>query len=298
MMKRGALLTVAGLLALAVASVAVASEARTAARLDEVTGAAGQAVTLDAEQVHTVVRVERWWGGGTWVLKPGEAAVTVYVNVQALAKTTVNPLYYAARGADGKAWGRAVLGSRGPSLSSGTLAAGAVAEGWLTFVVPEAGIDTLTLVYRMRSGFGSTLLVPLGPPTPSPTAALRRPIALEGEQVHTVTKAERWPGSGMWKPKKGYAYVTVFVRVKALKATTIGGTYYTVRTSAGKEYGRPLLGRRKPDLAFKKALAAGRTDAGWVTLMVPTSQVTSLTLIYHLGAGSGPTLLVPLTALR
>jgi hypothetical protein len=297
-MKRGALLAVAGVLALGMASVAVGSEAGTAAPLDELTGAVGQPVTLDGEQAHTVVRAERWWGGGTWVLKPGEAAVTVYVNVRALAGTTVNPLSYGVRGADGKTRGRVVFGSRGPGFSSGTLAAGAVAEGWLTFVVPETDIDGLTLVYRMRSGFGSTLLVPLGQPTPSPTAALKKPVALEGEQVHTVTKVERWPGSGMWKPKKGSAYVTVLVRVKALKATTIGRAYYTVRTRAGKEYGRPLVGTRTPDLPFEKALAAGRTVEGWVTLMVPTAQLGSLTLIYHLGDGDGPTLLVPLPVAR
>jgi hypothetical protein len=297
-MKRVALLAAAGVLALAAASVVLAGDEGVAARLDEVTGAVGQAVTLDAEQAHTVVRAEQWWGGGTWVLKPGEAAVTVYVEVQALAETPVNPLYYSLRGADGKTWGRTVFGARGPSFSSGTLAAGAVAEGWLTFVVPESGVGSLTLVYRMHSGFGSTLLVPLGQPAPSPTAALKKPIPLEGEQVHTVTKAERWPGSGMWKPKKGSAYVTVFVRVKALKATTIGSAYYTVRTPAGKEYGRPLFGKRTPELPFKKALAAGRTIEGWVTLMVPSAQLKSMTLIYHLRAGDGPTLLVPLPAVK
>lgn len=298
MMKRVALLAAVGALALVAASAVLARDEGAAARLDEVTGTVGQTVSLDGEQAHTVVRAERWWGDGSWVLKPGEAAVTVYVRVQALAETPVNPLYYGLRGPDGKTWGRPIVGSRGPGFSSGRLAAGAVAEGWLTFIVPETDVDALTFVYRMHSGFGSTLLVPLGQPIPSPTAALKQPVALEGEQVHTATKAERWPGSGMWKPKKGYAYVTVFVRVKALKATTIGSTYYTVRTTTGKEYGRPMFGRRTPELPHKKALAAGRTADGWVTLMVPATQLKALTLLYHLRAGDGPTLLVRLPAVK
>lgn len=51
----------------------------------------------------------------------------------------------------------------------------------------------------------------------------------DGLGVHRVTTASVWTGTGMWKPKTGYAYVTWYVKVKALKQTTIGGMYYSLR---------------------------------------------------------------------
>jgi hypothetical protein len=266
---------------------------------DEVTGAVGQGVLLDDEQVHTVARVERWWGGGFWYVKKGEAAVTVFVTVDAKAKTAHNPLYYGVRAPSGKTWGRAVFGGRGPRLpSSADASAGPHAEGWLTFVVPEADVNSLALVYRMDGGFGSTLVVPLGTPTPSPTARVGQAVTLEREQVHTVARAETWPGAGFWKPKAGHVYVTVNVKVKALKATTIGGTYYSFRDRTGKFYHGSVLGNRTPTLAHKTSLAAGRTAQGWVTMMIPKARLAGLTMTYHMLGGDGPTLVVPLSALR
>ena len=266
---------------------------------DEVTGAVGQGVLLDDEQVHTVARVERWWGGGYWYVKKGDAAVTVFVTIDAKAKTSHNSLYYGVRAPSGKTWGRVVLGGRGPSLpSSASAPAGTHVEGWLTFVVPEADVDSLTLVYRMHSGFGSTLLVPLGTPKPSPTARVGQPITLEGEQVHTVTRAETWPGAGLWKPKAGHVYVTVSVKIKALKATTVGATYYSFRDRTGQVYHGSVIGKRTPALPYRTSLGAGRTSQGWVTMMIPKTRVAGLTLTYHMLGGDGPTLVVPLAALR
>lgn len=261
----------------------------------DVTGAVGQPVTLDSEQIHTVVQVERWWGGGYWFVKKGDAAVTVKVRIQATAKTSCNPLYYALRTPTGQTYGRVVLGGRDPGLeSSNDLTSGDTHEGWLTFVTPEKDVNALTLVYRMHSGFGSTLTVPLGTPSPSPTAALRRAITLDNEQVHTVLRAERWSGSGLFKPKAGQTYITVYIRVKALKPTTVGGSYYSLRDGAGNSYRGPVFGSRKPELIWKKSLVGGRSLEGWVTLLVPKAQARSLTLIYHMQGGSQPTLLVRL----
>lgn len=159
----------------------------------------------------------------------------------------------------------------GSQLSSGTLATGEVREGWLTFVVPESGVDALTLANRMHGGSGSTLLVPLGPPAASPTVGLKKPIVLDGEQVRTVT---------------------VYVRVKALRATTVGSTYYSVRTKAGRSTGGVRPAHTRPLL--QEGARSRRSSEGWVTLMAPTTQLKSLTLIYHLRGGDGSTLLVPL----
>jgi hypothetical protein len=277
----------------AAASAATAAVDRSAA---EITGAIGQPVLLDEEQVHTVARVERWWGGGFWYVKPGEAAVTVLVTIDAQAKTSHNSLYYGVRSAAGKTWGRVVVGGRGPTLpSSASAPAGTHVEGWLTFVVPEADVNGLTLVYRMHGGFGSTLVVPLGAPSPSPSARVGRPITLEGTQVHTVTRAEKWPGAGLWKPKAASVYVTVNVKVNALAPTTVGATYYSFRDRTGQVYHGSVLGKRTPALAHKTSLAAGRTAQGWVTMMIPKTRLSGLTLTYHMLGGDGPTLVVPLS---
>ena len=277
----------------AAASAATAAVDRSAA---EITGTVGQPVLLDEEQTHTVTRVERWWGGGFWYVKPGEAAVTIHVAIDAQAKTSHNSLYYGVRSAAGKSWGRVVVGGRAPTLTSSAGApAGTHVEGWLTFVVPEADVNGLTLVYRMRGGFGSTLLVPLGAPTASPTAVVGRPIALEATQIHTVTRGEKWPGAGIWRPRTGSVYVTVNVKVKALQPTTVGASYYSFRDRTGQVYHGSVLGKRTPALAHRTSLAAGRTAQGWVTMMIPKTRLSGLTLTYHMLGGNGPTLVVPLS---
>jgi hypothetical protein len=280
------------------AAPAATGEQRTSSTTaSDVTGAVGQPVTLDNEQIHTVVQVERWWGGGYWFVKKGDASITVKVRVQATGKTSCNSLYYGLRTASGQTYGRVVLGGRDPGLeSTNDLTAGQTHEGWLTFVTPEKDVNSLTLVYRMHSGFGSTLIVPLGVPRPSPSASIRQAITLDDEQVHTVLRAERWPGAGLFRPKAGQTYVTAYVRVKALKSTTVGGSYYSLRDGAGNSYRGPVFGSRKPELVWKKALTRGQSVEGWVTLLVPKAQARSLTLIYHMQGGSQPTLLVRLSA--
>ena len=75
-------------------------------RSADVTGVVGQPVTLDDKQVHTVVRTERWYGGGFWLPKAGQVAVTVEINIKAIAETSYNPLYYAVRDGAGTKYGR------------------------------------------------------------------------------------------------------------------------------------------------------------------------------------------------
>ncbi|MGZ8691668.1 MAG: hypothetical protein ACXW0F_00775 [Gaiellaceae bacterium] len=267
---------------------------RAAAAQDDVTGMVGQPVTLDNEQIHTVVRIERWYGGGYWFPKPGDAAITVQIRVQAIETTSYNPLYYSIRDAVGTSYGRVILGYRYESLgSSASMPAGAVGEGWLTFLVPVAKVNELTLVYHMHAGFGSTLTVPLGAVPDSAQARLGQSVNIEGEQIHTVVRAQRWAGDGFWKPRAGQVYVTWYVRVKALKPTTFGGTYYSLRTPNGTMYHGFVSGNRKPRLSYTKSLSAGRTAQGWVTMMVPKTQLRSLTLVYHMH-DNGPNLLVRL----
>ena len=289
---RGAL----GCLVLALMVAVPAAGARTdvgAGRADY-TGSVGQPVTLDNEQIHTVVSVERWYGGGSWYPKPGEAAVTVFIHIQALQKTSYNPMYYGVRDGSGKSYGRVFLGYRYESLgSSASMAAGTSTDGWLTFLVPITKLNELTLVYTMHAGWGSTLTVPLGTVPDSARAKVGQSVTMQAEQVHTVTRATRWAGGSFWKAPKGQVYVTWYVKVKALAPTTVGASLYSLRTPKGVVYHGTVFGDRKPELRYRTSLAPGRSIAGWVTMLVPKTQVRSLTLIYHMH-DNGTNLLVPL----
>lgn len=107
------------LIVLAIAApAATAQTVAPVAAQDEIVGSVGQPITLDNEQIHTVVQVERWYGGGYWLPKAADAAVTLEIKVQAIAKTSYNPMYYSIRDASGKTYGRVILGYRYESLGS------------------------------------------------------------------------------------------------------------------------------------------------------------------------------------
>lgn len=285
-------LVVAALLALAAAG-SSARAAQPSSVHDDVTAAVGQTVTLDGEQRHTVVRTQRWYGGGYWQPTPGNVAVSMEIKIEALSKTSYNPMYYSLAGADGETYGRVFIGPRDPTLrSSNNLMAGQATDGWLTFLVSKGALGGLTLVYHMHSGFGSTLSVSLGAVPDSPHGHVGSPSALAGEQTVTVLKVERPTTVGMWKPKSGYAFVTAYVRIRALKATTAANGF-SAFTPAGAWAAKPLMGSRSPSLPYKKKLSAGRTVEGWVTLMPKIGQQHRLTLVYHL-PDNRDTLLVPL----
>jgi hypothetical protein len=282
-------------LALSVA-VALGHGTAQAGRSADVVGAVGQPVMLDNEQVHTVVRTERWYGGGFWFPKAGQVAVAAEIHIKTIAKSSYNPMYYAVRDSAGTQYGRVIIGYRYPSLpSTANAPAGTEVDGWLTFLVPTARVNDLTLEYHMHGGFGSTLRVNLGAVPDSQRVPVGANVSLAGEQVHRVTSASVWPGKGLWKPKAGYVYVTWYVNVKALKQTTIGGMHYSLRSATGEWYHGIVLGNREPRLPYKAVLAAGRVAQGWVTEMVPKSKLRGLTIVYHLH-DNGPNLLIPFTS--
>ncbi len=257
---------------------------------DGYTGAVGQAVTLDNEQVHTVVGAQRWYGGGSFQPPAGKAAVAVHLKIQALEKTSYNTLYYSLEGKS--TYGRVIVGYRYPSLgSSNDLMPTNTADGWVTFLVPTKELNGLRLVYHMHAGFGSTLTVPLGKIPDSPRANLGQTTRLAGEVAVKATKVQRPKTLGIWKPKKGQVFVTAYVRVTGLQATKTGT--FTAFTKAGKSVGGMLLGERHPSFPRDKALRKGKTAKGWVTLMVPKAQSHGLILVYHL-TGNRDTLLIRL----
>jgi len=117
---------------------------------------------------------------------------------------------------------------------------------------------------------------------------------LENEQVHTVVSAQIWGGGGVWSPKAGSSYVTVYVRIRALIDTNHNPLDYSLVDGTGKEWGGLVLGDREPGLGSGD-LSAGETVEAWVTLMAPTDQLNRLILAYRMnGMIHGPTLYVPL----
>jgi hypothetical protein len=77
----------------------------------------------------------------------------------------------------------------------------------------------------------------------SPTARLGQPVTMQGEQVHTVVRAQRWAGGRVWRAKPRHAYVTSYLKVKALQPTKIGGTYYS--TGPGRTRCRDAFSRTR-----------------------------------------------------
>ena len=72
-----------------------------------------------------------------------------------------------------------------------------------------------------------------------------------------------WPGKGLWKPKAGHVYVTWYVKVKALEQTTIGGMYYSLRSTSGEWYSGSVTAAESPGSRSRRAwLRAGRRRAG------------------------------------
>lgn len=253
-------------------------------------GDVGHSVTLDNEQTDTVVQVQRWYGGRNYVPPAGKAIITVLFRVKGLRTTSFNPLYFDLEESDGTSHNEISVGGREPMLrSSNDLQAGQVAQGWLTFLAPLTKMSDMHLVYRMHGGSGSSLIVMLGGVPDSPRSAVAVPAVLQGEQAITVTRVERPASIAQHANRAGYQYVTVYVRIHALRATTTGS--FTAFTSAGDFY--DSYGYRAPAFPEGRALAQGQTIQGWVTLHVPQKQSHGLTFVYNL-ARSRDNLLVPL----
>jgi hypothetical protein len=129
-------------------------------------------------------------------------------------------------------------------------------------------------------------------------------IRVENEQVHVVTAAERWAGTGRGTPEAGGAYVTVYVRITAIAATSYDERTYSFRDPEGTDWTRPMIlwDEREPALGDGD-LAPGEVAEGWVTSIAPVDDLDSLTLVYWMhstgiiGAWDTASALVPLGTL-
>jgi hypothetical protein len=129
-------------------------------------------------------------------------------------------------------------------------------------------------------------------------------VRLENAQYQIVSRAERWAGTGRATPEAGSAYVTVYVRIKALKKTSYKDSTYTFRDATGTDWRQPIVmwEEREPALGSGELLV-GQSVEGWVTSIAPEAQLDSLTLVYWMHSSGyvmsqdSPTLLVPLGTL-
>jgi hypothetical protein len=126
-------------------------------------------------------------------------------------------------------------------------------------------------------------------------------VRLENAQYHVVSSAEQWAGTGVAEPEGDAVFVTVYVRIKAIRKTSYNDRTYTFRDSTGTDWQQPTVmwEEREPALGSGELLA-GQTAEGWVTSIVPTAQLGTLTLVYwmhssgYIMSHESPTLLVPL----
>jgi hypothetical protein len=129
-------------------------------------------------------------------------------------------------------------------------------------------------------------------------------VRLENAQYHVVSRAERWAGGGRAQPEAGGAYVTVYVRIKALRKTSYNDRTYTLRDTTGTDWRQPIVmwEEREPALGSGELLA-GQSAEGWVTSIAREAQLDSLTFVYwmhssgYIMSHESPTLLVPLGTL-
>jgi hypothetical protein len=123
---------------------------------------------------------------------------------------------------------------------------------------------------------------------------MRKPYNVLGEHVFSVVDTQPWDGGG-FQPGTGKVFVGAQVQVKALSRTAPGD--FSVFDSAGVYYASSYVAP-DPELDWEKPLAPGQTIDGWIAFAVPAARAGSLTLVYHVHAGAGPTVLVPLRDLR
>lgn len=163
----------------------------------DVTGAVGRPTTLDGEQVHTVLQVQRWYGGNDFAPKPGDAVVTVRVTIRALKENLLQPAVVRAGGPRREELRpRGARRTRSRPWREQPLAAWNGFQRMADLFLPIKPIVGLTLVYHMRAGFGPTLRVPLGHVPDGPSARLVQPLRLEGEQAQTASTVARLSSLG------------------------------------------------------------------------------------------------------
>ena len=129
-------------------------------------------------------------------------------------------------------------------------------------------------------------------------------VRLENEQYHVVSRAEQWAGTGIAQPEEDAVYITVYVRIKAIRKTSYNDRTYTFRDSAGTDWQQPVVMWEEREPALRSGeLLAGQTVEGWVTSIVPAAKLGSLALVYwmhssgYIMSHESPTLLVPLGAI-
>jgi hypothetical protein len=88
--------------------------------------------------------------------------------------------------------------------------------------------------------------------------------------------------------------VSIDIKIEGRAKTSYNALYYSLEGATGAAYGRVIIGPRYPALHSSNDLMAGDVVDGWLTFLVPTTQLGGLKLIYHMHSGFGSTLTVPL----
>ncbi len=121
--------------------------------------AVGVALRIGDQQLMTVLAAEEWAGAPGVRPAKGKAFFTVSIRIDAVGITSWDSANFRVRDADrGYSWRT----GRSPHLYDGAnMTAGNYYIGWITYEVPKASLDELTLVYRPAFLDDATFRVPL-----------------------------------------------------------------------------------------------------------------------------------------
>lgn len=120
----------------------------------------GVKLQVGDEQFMTVVAAEQWPGLGTVKPRKGKAFFTVSIQVDAINLTSFDSADFKLRDAAGRSY--AWRSGRAPHLYSlDNMSPGGTYTGWITYEIPKASLEQLTLVYKPAFLAGQTFRVPL-----------------------------------------------------------------------------------------------------------------------------------------
>ncbi len=121
--------------------------------------AVGVALRIGDQQLMTVLAAEAWAGAPGVKPATGKAFFTVSIRIDALALTSWDSAWFKVRDSErGYAWRT----GRSPHLYDGAnMTTGNNYVGWITYEVPKASVDELTLVYKPGFLEDATFRVPL-----------------------------------------------------------------------------------------------------------------------------------------
>lgn len=123
----------------------------------------------------------------------------------------------------------------------------------------------------------ATVPPPTAQPLPGVTGLYGTPVLIGDQQFVSVLAFEQTTIVGT-KPRTGKVFVSVSIRIDAIKTTSFDSADFTLRDPAGKSY--TWRTGRSPHLYDLANLEPGHNYVGWITYEVPKASIAALVLVY------------------